>query len=146
MAFAILQSERDNKPLLYAEVIQNWSSFSYKDFWQEMISENYIWMFDENGQEFYDPSKLPSSLSDMRDDPYRSLAWVVRERGGFDNSNVPYAELMWANFFRSLVRVGIDSSDEEFEEAADIGVKLARSESASHLPGFKPKFRYINPL
>jgi hypothetical protein len=36
----------------------------------------------------------------MRDDPYRSLAALVRKSGGYEKSTRPFSEFVWANHFR----------------------------------------------
>jgi Putative ParB-like nuclease len=46
-------------------------------------------------------SQLPRTLEAMADDPYRSLAWFVRQKGGFCKSPKEFAEFDWADRFRS---------------------------------------------
>ena len=44
----------------------------------------------------------PQSLAALADDPYRSLAWLVRDRGGFCRTELEFAEFAWADFFRRI--------------------------------------------
>ena len=75
--------------------------------------------------------QIPHHLSDLRDDPYRSLAGFVRKRGGFFKVDVPYMEFKWADFFRSRVVIGAD-----FAPAIAAALVLAVSDDARNLPGF----------
>jgi hypothetical protein len=70
----------------------------------------------------------------LKRDAHRDLAWSVREAGGFMKSDLPYAEFRWAQFLRS--RIPRTSVLRDFEYAHDRGMMLARSQAASHLPGF----------
>ncbi len=133
MSSAFIRLERDEH-LVYAEVKKNWTAFDMKVFWQKMKAEKYVWLFDENGAAFDDPTRLPSKVLELKDDPYRSLAWAVREEGGFEDLNLPFAELLWANYFRPLVKVG--ESDREFEKAVKKAIPLAHDEAARDLPGY----------
>jgi hypothetical protein len=70
----------------------------------------------------------------LADDPYRSLAWAVREAGGFTKVDVPFFEFKWADFFRK--RIVIERTENGPKKAFEEAMKLARSSEASHLPGF----------
>jgi hypothetical protein len=39
---------------------------------------------------------LPSNVSELSNDPYRSLAWAVKSRKGFKATPIPFAEFIWA--------------------------------------------------
>jgi hypothetical protein len=81
----------------------------------------------------------------LTDDPYRSLAGAVREAKAFDKSNKPFAEFLWANFFRGLGPDGtrqrppihIGPGAEGFRRAVEEGKLWAHLPQASHLPGYK---------
>jgi hypothetical protein len=77
-------------------------------------------------------------MADMTDDPYRSLAWAVRDKGGYGADDaVPYSDFHWADFFRAHIKIGDGKAG--FDEAVDEGVKLAQSSAAKDLPGFGMK-------
>jgi hypothetical protein len=44
--------------------------------------------------------RIPTSMSDLSDDPYRSLVSALRHVGGFDKVKVTYSEFAWADFLR----------------------------------------------
>jgi hypothetical protein len=84
-----------------------------------------------------DPSALPADTRGHTDDPYRSLAGAVRDAGGYDKTSQPFAEFLWANFFRSRVKVGPKRAD--FAQSVAEAVKLAHDPAAKGLPGYKPE-------
>jgi hypothetical protein len=63
-------------------------------------SADLVRLKNESGVEI-DTSQLPKTLEAMTDDPYRSLAWFVRQKGGFCKSPREFAEFAWADWFRS---------------------------------------------
>lgn len=70
----------------------------------------------------------------MQDDPTRSLAGFVRQGGGYAKDTTPYSEFLWADFFRPHFSVKL--LQHSLQLAVEKGVVLARSESASYLPGW----------
>ena len=70
----------------------------------------------------------------MRDDPYRSIAWVVRDNGGYRDTDELFAEFHWANFFRS--RIPLEMVQNDFLKAVEEAMKLASSKDAEKLPGY----------
>jgi hypothetical protein len=92
---------------------------------------------DQFGAGPHDPNHLPEDVRGMADDPFRSLAWKVRKEGGYDKTDIPFAEFEWANFFRERVRTYPTKAD--FDKAVAEALKLAHSSEAKHLPGWKPR-------
>ena len=78
---------------------------------------------------------LPVSLSDLTDDPYRTLAGLVRKRGGYRKEKRPFAEFLWADFYRSRIAPELLTGD--LSEALEKAVALADTKDAGHLPGWK---------
>lgn len=58
----------------------------------------------------------------------------MRERKGYAETDVPFAEFQWADFFRT--RVKIESAAGGFERAVAAALKLAGSPKAKNLPGY----------
>jgi hypothetical protein len=114
------------------------SKLSFKRFWASMARRGHAYLQDQFGEGPRSPVYLPIDVRGMADDPYRSLAWMVRKEGGYANSDESFAEFQWANFFRAkqlLSRRG----REGFHEAVQRGLRLARSKAASALPGYRGK-------
>jgi hypothetical protein len=77
-------------------------------------------------------TQIPKRVEDLVDDPYRSLAGVCRDAGGFTKVHTPYSEFQWASFFRD--RIIIDKQD--WEGTVKHAVQLAGTIEAKFLPGF----------
>ena len=118
-----------------ATVQENWRSLSPVAFWRAMENAGLVYLYDERGQGPLTPAALPSSLNGLSNDPYRSLAWGVSNAGGYDETDAPYADFLWANYFRSRVAASLIADD--FDRAVARGVEAARDPAARDLPGFK---------
>jgi hypothetical protein len=118
-------------------IIRNFHDLDAADFWSRMKSANWVYLYDK-GAGPKDVSALPTHLADMTDDPYRSLAWAVRDAGGYGADDaVPYADFHWADFFRSRVKIG--EGDAGFDQAVQEALKLAHSPEAKGMPGYGSK-------
>lgn len=106
-------------------VEHDWSHLNVADFFKRMIERNKTWLFD-NGLGPLNVNDLPATLAHLSDDPYRTLAWRVKEDNGFLKTDGEYAEFKWADFFRTRV------APSDLNRAW----RLARSPEASHLPGY----------
>lgn len=76
------------------------------DFWAALKAARLIRLNDENGRPLADPQKLPTleGLA-QHDDPYRSLAWKVRDKGFCrPEGSKEFLEFLWADFFRGHQR------------------------------------------
>ena len=81
-----------------------------------------------------DYADIPSSISDLADDPYRSLAGELRRAGGFAKEITPFEEFTWADFLRRRIKPKLLTGDMAAALAA--AEKLAHDAAASHLPGW----------
>ena len=75
----------------------------------------------------------------MRDDPYRSLAGCVRNAGGYAKDTQPYAEFLWADFFRSRIAVAEIQASRKghlVPEVVTRAVEIASDDAARYLPGW----------
>jgi hypothetical protein len=103
------------------------------DFWAEMDRRAWVHPLDQNGvRHRYDA--IPGHLQELVDDVYRSLARYVRGAGGYEKTAAAFAEFVWADYFRRLI--AIEDVRADFEAAVRAGVKLARSDRATAMPGF----------
>jgi len=102
-------------------------------FWFVMDNRNWMHPFDDHGRRR--PYKdLPKSVTDLVDDPFRSLAGELRRAGGFAKDTAPFSEFLWADFFRRRIKRKL--VEEDFEHAIETALLLARSEEADFLPGW----------
>lgn len=110
------------------------SHLGKSEFAHVMEKSGLIHPYDEAGDRlrFND---LPTGIGGLTNDPYRTLAGLVREHGGFRKEKRPYAEFLWADFYRERVDRNLLTGD--FSNAVELAVKLAGSNEASHLPGWR---------
>jgi len=97
---------------------------------------NWLHPYDEKGQR-HAWQDMPKRISDLADDPYRSLAGAVRQNGGFAKTPTPYSEFLWADFFRRQISAKL--IERKFGHAVEKATVLARSHTAAYLPGFAGK-------
>jgi hypothetical protein len=122
------------KSPLPAEVITNLSSLSVTDFWDKMKAEHWTYLFDETGKGPLPAANLPASVAAMHDDPYRSLAWLVRGRAGYEKGSDESVDFQWANFFRT--RIPFNNTLADNDGVISNAVALAHSPAAQGLPGY----------
>jgi hypothetical protein len=122
------------------KVVKDYSKdkLSYHQFWRKLARLNYAYLYDQFGNGPQNALYLPMDVRGMADDPYRSLAWIARKEGGYENSNKTFAEFAWADFFRAHKL--LDSQGRRgFHQATSKAVRLATSIKAKKLPGFLNK-------
>ena len=125
---------------VYVEVIKDFSlsQMTYLQFWKKMAKQNLTYLYDQFGDGPRSPLYLPMDVRGLADDPYRSLAWMVRKEGGYENSTQSFAEFQWADFFRKKKLLD-KQGRKAFHKAIARGLKAAVSSSAQSLPGFHQK-------
>lgn len=118
--------------------IDDLSAMTGEDFWRLMEFHRWAHPYDETGKRRgYDA--IPSRVSKLRDDPYRSLAAFVRDAGGFSKDSAPFAEFLWADFFRSQFsakQLQPQDSGALSQGVVQQAVVLSRGPAARCLPGW----------
>lgn len=117
----------------FALVLRDLSYLAAARFWEVMEFYQWAHPYDTKGKRrsFAD---LPASLSDLQDDPYRSLAGLVRSAGGFAKDTTPFAEFLWASYFRE--RLDKRELATDLQSSIARGVAMARIADARYLPGW----------
>lgn len=103
------------------------------EFWVVMDHHQWVHPYDAKGRR-RKVDALPHSLDGLQDDPYRSLAADVRNAGGYPKEATPFAEFLWADFFRR--RIGQKLLLQQPEQALAQALQLCHAPEASHLPGW----------
>lgn len=116
------------------QVIGDLSTLDPQKFWPEMERRNWVHPYDEHGCR-RDFSQMPLHLNDLRNDPYRSLAGFVRRAGGYDKTPAPFAEFLWADYFRTRIAPA-DLVEPQFDATVQRAAVLAHDPAAAHLPGY----------
>jgi hypothetical protein len=121
---------------ILATVEANFKNANVDSFWNEMISRKWVYLYDGHGKGPLDPRQLPKKIKDLEDDPFRSLAWAVREQDGYHESKEPFAEFSWANFFRK--KLPNDKPNANMEQLIKEALKICHMPEANGLPGYFP--------
>src|SRR6201988_4874303 len=114
-------------------VVANLSKLEKDAFW--VVLDNLSWMhpFDDQGRR-RDYADIPKAISDLVDDPFRSLAGELRRAGGYAKDTTPFSEFLWADFLRR--RMKRKSVEADFAAAVEAALELAKSHAADYLPGW----------
>ena len=142
---------------VYVRVMFDLSSLNEVHFWKAMFEHQYVYLFADNGGGPKPPETLPKHIRDVGFDPYRSLAWLVRDRHGYMKTDKPFSEFRWANFFRTRIlptqdilagkatfddfafkvaKSGKIELTDEGEDIVDQALFLAAGPEAAGLPGY----------
>jgi hypothetical protein len=114
-------------------VVADLSRLDGDAFWTVMDNRSWMHPFDAKGRRrTYDD--IPKSVTDMVDDPFRSLAGELRRAGGFAKDTTPFSEFLWADFLRR--RMKRKAVDRDFDRAVEKALELAKSKDANYLPGW----------
>jgi hypothetical protein len=114
-------------------VLDDLSRLEREVFWRVLEFRAWCHPYDAAGRRC-DYKRIPKRLRDLKDDPYRSLAAFVRNAGGFAKSQQPFAEFLWADYFR--MRMKFSALQQLSKKVVRTGIRLARHRDASYLPGW----------
>ena len=102
-------------------------------FWFVLDSRSWMHPFDDKGvRRGY--GDIPKSVSELVDDPFRSLAGELRRAGGFAKDTTPFSEFLWADFLRRRIKRKMVETD--FSHALERALQLAKGREADYLPGW----------
>ncbi len=118
---------------LAVTVLFDLSALDRDMFWTVMDNRNWMHPYDAEGRRRH-YRDIPRKLSDLVDDPFRSLAGELRRAGGFAKDTTPYSEFLWADFLRR--RVKRQTVERNFDRAIEQALQLAKSGAAGYLPGW----------
>ena len=114
-------------------VIADLSALSRLSFWVFLDNRCWCHPYDAEGRR-QDFEAIPTRVTKLLDDPYRSLAGELRRAGGFAKDTTPFSEFLWADFLRPRVRR--KAIETRFGDALSQALKLAKSDAAIYLPGW----------
>jgi hypothetical protein len=105
---------------------------SMKQFFVKLEEHHLSHPFDGQGKRV---QALPKYLSDLVDDPYRSLAGLARKAGAYDKVDAAFTEFQWADYLRDKVDIQLICKT-HLAQAIHQAVLLANAPGASGLPGY----------
>jgi len=118
--------------------LDDFSQLKGETFWRLMEFRRWAHPYDQRGQR-RDYASIPDAVTALRDDPYRSLAGMVRSAGGFAKDTAPFSEFIWADYFRLHPALRMLAKVKKGEMPPPVlqrAMQLAREPLARHLPGW----------
>jgi hypothetical protein len=129
LGLALFEQDVDEVPVM---IQRDFSWLEPEMFWRTMEFNRWAHPYDQHGCRIgYDA--IPTVLDRLVDDPFRTLAARVREAGGYAKDAIPYAEFMWAEFYRRQLRLDRGKVNATTLQEA---LLLAHSHEAAFLPGW----------
>jgi len=120
-------------PHVLTTLVSDLSRLDQDAFWVVLDNRGWMHPFDDTGKRRgYDA--IPKTVAQLIDDPYRSLAGVLRRSGGFAKDTTPFSEFLWADFLRR--RIERKRIEKNFANTVEEALCLARSREADYLPGW----------
>ena len=102
-------------------------------FWTYLDNRGWLHPYDDRGRRCH-YRDLPRRVTELIDDPYRSLAGELRRAGGFAKDTTPFSEFLWADFLRRRIKRA--RVEDDFSAALEHALRLAKSDDADYLPGW----------
>jgi hypothetical protein len=114
-------------------VVANLGKLEPDAFWFVLENRNWMHAFDDKGHR-RSHTDIPKSVSELIDDPFRSLAGELRRAGGYAKDTTPFSEFLWADFLRRQIKR--KAVEDNFSRALERALQLAKSREAGYLPGW----------
>jgi hypothetical protein len=124
---------------VFVTVVADLSRLNADHFWNMMDFHGWTHPYDGEGRR-RPFSALPRTVKTMEDDPYRSLAGELRNRGGFAKDSTPFSEFLWADFLRQRIKAKAIKAD--FSAAVTTALTLSKTPDADYLPGWSGPHSY----
>lgn len=102
-------------------------------FWTVLDHHAWVHPYDAEGRR-RDYQEIPSSVTNLKNDPFRSLAGELRRAGGFAKDTTPFSEFLWADFLRR--RLKRKAVEKDFNGALRKALTLSKGREANYLPGW----------
>ena len=133
LASALLQIHQTQ---IWVQIESDQQTLTDDEFWHFMQTSHLTYLYDNHGAGPLAPRELPSTIAQMSDDPYRSLAGTLLEDDCYQKTMQPFAEFLWAEYLRSRVDVG--TTDAEYARAVQMALPHCHVPAAANLPGYIP--------
>lgn len=128
-----LALHREGIDKILVTVVSDLSALDPDAFWTYLDHHAWVHPYDTEGRR-RGYADIPRSVTELKDDPYRSLAGELRRLGGFAKDTTPFSEFLWADFFRR--RIKRRRVEKSFNATVERAMELAKSEDARYLPGW----------
>src|ERR1700733_8269018 len=123
----------EKAPSIAVYIIADLEHLAKDEFWAFLDNSDWCHAYDATGTRCK-LSDIPKSLSELADDPFRSLVAELIRAGGCAKSSTPFFEFLWADFLRRRIKHQVVEQD--FGTALVKALDLAKSIEAKSLPGW----------
>ena len=123
----------EKAPLVAVFIVADLEGLAKDEFWTFLDNSDWCHAYDPNGKRC-ELSDIPSKLSELADDPFRSLVGELIRAGGCAKTSTPFFEFLWADFLRRRIKSQVVEQD--FGSALVKALDLAKSIDAKSLPGW----------
>jgi hypothetical protein len=103
------------------------------EFWTFLDNNDWCHAYDGSGVRCA-LADIPKTLTELADDPFRSLVGELIRAGGCAKNPAPFFEFLWADFLRRRIKSQLVEKD--FGTALVKAMDLAKSADAKSLPGW----------
>ena len=87
-----------------AAIVADLAELPERTFWNFLDQRAWCRPYNAHGERC-EIQDIPTSLSGLQDDPFRSLVADIHKRGGFAKNETPYSEFLWADSIASAWRL-----------------------------------------
>lgn len=139
---------------VYCYLVAHFHDMPMDKFWECMNKNKWVYPVEQLGQT-KSCMDIPNSVIELKNDPYRSLAGLVRRQGAYQKCPTPFEEFKWAGFFRTHLPqlqyefaqleskngvlencLSTKKTNELLNKYSKEACMLAKMPEAAHLPGF----------
>jgi hypothetical protein len=114
-------------------IVADLENLPKEEFWSFLDNSEWCHAYDADGRRC-ELADIPKTLSELADDPFRSLVGELIRAGGCAKSHAPFFEFLWADFLRRRIKKTLVEKD--FGSALVRALDLAKSADAKSLPGW----------
>lgn len=129
----VLALHREGVQQIATTMVADLRRQSRREFWVFLDHRGWVHPYDSDGERRR-YADIPKKISDLADDPYRSLAGELRLAGGYAKDVTPFNEFLWADFLRRRVKRKLIK--QHFAAALRQALHLAKGDEANYLPGW----------
>jgi len=130
--FCRIMVELGHRTVLLGQCRKDFTGLEPEEFWAKMEKKGLCWPIDRDGNR-RPGVKIPSHVSALTDNPWRTLARGVRGKA-FKDKDTPFQEFMWGNYYRSFMTTRLLETNIVLAE--ELAVKVSQLDEAQDLPGY----------
>lgn len=127
----------EKQKLVAVFIVADLQHLAKKEFWTFLDNSDWCHAYDAEGMR-RELSDIPERLTELTDDPFRSLVGELIRAGGCAKTSAPFFEFLWADFLRRRIKRSLIEKD--FGSALVAALDLAKNPDAKSLPGWSGSY------